>query len=117
MIELSESTVLILDPEGRSAPFDPDLLRPRLAEALQVSGTPDSFLASDIALAVDFALRERARTSPDVLRSADVELLTGRILSDLGLESAARALYTENSPGAFRAVRTRSLPSRAQKRT
>ena len=91
MIELSENTVLILDPDGRTAPFDPDLLRSRLEEALRVSGTPDSFLASDIALAVDFALRERVRTSPDVLRSADVELLTGRILSDLGLEDAVRA--------------------------
>lgn len=91
MIELSENTVLILDPEGRTAPFDPELLRTRLAEALQVSGVPDSSLASDIALAVDFALRERARTSPDVLRSADVEILAGRILSDLGLDGAARA--------------------------
>lgn len=91
MIELSENTVLILDPEGRTAPFDPELLSTRLEEALRASGTPDSFLASDIALAVDFALRERARTSPDVLRSADVELLAGRILSDLGLDGAVRA--------------------------
>ena len=91
MIELSENTVLILDPDGRTAPFDPDLLRSRIEEALRVSGTPDSFLASDIALAVDFALRERVRSSADVLRSADVELLAGRILSDLGLDNAVRA--------------------------
>ena len=91
MIELSENTVMILDTEGRSAPFDPDLLRDRLAEALSSAGTPDPQMASDIALAVDFALRERARSAPDVLRSADVELLAGRILSDLGLSEAVRA--------------------------
>ena len=91
MIELSENTIMILDPEGRTVPFDPDLLRARLSEALSVSGMPDPSLASDIALAVDFALRERLRSRPDVLRSADVELLAGRILSDLGFEGAVRA--------------------------
>ncbi|MBO4490255.1 MAG: hypothetical protein J5944_02720 [Lentisphaeria bacterium] len=91
MIELSENTILILDPEGRTAPFDPELLRVRLADALSVSGLPDPSLASDIALAVDFALRERLRSLPGILRSADVEILAGRILSDLGLEGAVRA--------------------------
>ena len=48
MIELAMSSILLLDPDGRAVPFDPERLRMRIERALSGAGMPDDELAADI---------------------------------------------------------------------
>ena len=97
MIELAMTSVLLLDSEGRAIPFDPEYLRFRIEKALTRAGMPDSELAADIALSIEFALKS-GKKNPDepLIRGTEVELMTSKVLDDIGYTQAA-AIFRETA--------------------
>ena len=55
MIEVSSNSVSILYPDGTSAVFDAAELSSRIAKSCISAGMPDSWIAEDIALSVEFS--------------------------------------------------------------
>ena len=103
MIELSVNAILILDPEGRSVPFDVERLRLRIVDCFNRAGTPDEELAADIALSVEYALRAGKQKNPDapLVLSTDVDLMASKILDDIGYGQAAELFRnTASAPAA-----------------
>ncbi|MBR2428205.1 MAG: hypothetical protein IKB16_15835 [Lentisphaeria bacterium] len=102
MIELAMTSILLLDPDGRAVPFDPERLRMRIERALSKTGTPDSELAADIALSIEFALKS-GKKKPDepLIRGAEVELMTSKVLDDIGYTQAAAVFRETAEHGTF----------------
>ena len=63
MIEVSSNSVSILYPDGTSAVFDAAELSSRIAKSCISAGMPDSWIAEDIALSVEFALQTQLLNS------------------------------------------------------
>ena len=97
MIELAMSSILLLDPDGRAVPFDPERLRMRIDRALSGAGMPDDELAADIALSIEFALKS-GKKKPDepLIRAEEVEFMTSKVLDDIGYNQAA-AIFRETA--------------------
>ena len=92
MIELSSGVVSILYADGTSAAFDAAELRLRLEKSCLASGMADPWIAGEIALSVEYALRSR-RTDPDagnVVHAADIDDCVVRILEETGYAAVAR---------------------------
>lgn len=97
MIDLAMASVLLLDSDGRAVPFDLEHLRFRIEKALIKAGMPDSELAADIALSIEFALKS-GKKKPDepLIRGEEVELMTSKVLDDIGYTQAA-AIFRETA--------------------
>ena len=93
MIELSSGIVSILYADGTSAAFDAAELRLRLEKSCTASGMADPWIAEEIALSVEYALRSR-RTDPEssgnVVHAADIDDCVVRILEETGYAAVAR---------------------------
>lgn len=92
MIELETGTVSILYPDGTSAAFDPDGLRVRLEKGFSDSGCADIWIAGEIVLAVEYALRCRSAESGSmnyVIHAGDIDDCVARILEDTGYSAVA----------------------------
>lgn len=102
MIELAMSSILLLDPDGRAVPFDPERLRLRIERALSGAGMPDDELAADIALSIEFALKS-GKKKPDepLIRAEEVELMTSKVLDDIGYKQAASIFRKTAEHGTF----------------
>ncbi|OQA81824.1 MAG: hypothetical protein BWY31_03609 [Lentisphaerae bacterium ADurb.Bin242] len=100
MIELSSGVVNILYADGTSAAFDAAELRLRLEKSCVASGMADPWIAGEIALSVEYALRSR-RTDPEagnVVHAADIDDCVVRILEETGYAAVAR--YFRNNAAA-----------------
>lgn len=91
MIEAGGGTVSILYEDGTSASFDPEELRLRLEKSFAAAGRTDFWMAGEIALAVEYALR--CRTAGDMsgpmIHAADIDECVIRILEDSGYPEIA----------------------------
>lgn len=93
MIELGTGTVSILYSDGTSAAFDPEGLRVRLEKVFSDSGCADIWIAGEIVLAVEYALRCRTAESGSanyVIHAGDIDSCIARILEDTGYSAAAQ---------------------------
>lgn len=87
MIEVSSGIISILYTDGTSAAFDPDELRQRLEKSCMAVGMPDPWIAGEIVLAVEYALRCRAGNNDGnglLIHAADIDDCVSRILEDSG---------------------------------
>lgn len=92
MIELNSGVVSILYADGTSAAFDAAELRLRLEKSCVSSGMADPWIAGEIALSVEYALRSR-RSDPEtgnVVHAADIDDCVVRILEETGYAAVAR---------------------------
>ena len=92
MIELGGGNISILYADGTSAFFDPGELRLRLEKSFLAAGRADVWIAGEMALAVEYALRCRAGEDPGpdmVIRAEDIDECVMRILEDSGYPDAA----------------------------
>lgn len=93
MIELGGGNVCILYPDGTSAFFDPEELRIRLEKSMDACGCPESWIAGEIVLAVEYALRcgiPGGDSSGSAVHAAQIDDCVVRILEDSGYPEAAR---------------------------
>ncbi len=102
MIRLGDKTILVLFPDGRSVPFDPQELRCRLESCLAGSVAQEELaIAQDIALAVEFALFARnpgsgAAGAPlPCVKAEALDALTMRLLQNAGCPAAAARYQRE----------------------
>lgn len=95
MIELSGGSVNILYSDGSSAVFDPEELRLRIGKSLSLAGFGDLWIADEIVLAVEYALRCRQNGDlGSVIHASEVDSCVARVLEDSGYASAAAPFYS-----------------------
>ena len=91
----SEQSIIIRENDGRLKNFDAGEFETRIRDGFSSSGTPDAYLAEDIAFALEFALVHAAdNAGTRIFARKEVEETLGRILEDSGLE-AVRAEMTD----------------------
>ena len=102
MIQSALHPVLLLD-GGEQTVFDPRELRDELARCFLGAGLEEScYLASDIALAVEYALEHAGRPG-GVFSRAELDDMVVRILENTGYGEVS-ALYRHGAPGTCRTV-------------
>lgn len=85
MIESSADNIHILYPDGSSAVFDSSELRLRLARALAEANLEDLSITEEIALAVEFTLRNALRESGiNTIPAAELDRAVAKSLEDAG---------------------------------
>ena len=92
MIELGGGNVSILYADGTSAFFDPEELRIRLEKSMAACGCSEAWIASEIVLAVEYALRcgiTGCDSSGQAVHAAQIDDCVVRILEDSGYPEAA----------------------------
>ena len=62
MLSITDNFLYVIDSDGRQQLFDVDKLKSALQEAFENSGNPNSYLAEDIACAVEEAMFESFRS-------------------------------------------------------
>ena len=89
--------ILIRDADGGITPFDPEILRTRLAGAFQCAGlAEESYISDDIVLALEYTLRRAPR--PDLTFSAgEIDSAVIRILESSGFPEAANMFRQSGS--------------------
>lgn len=94
MIESGGGNVNILYADGTSAAFDPEELRQRLENSFSASGRMEVWIADEIVLAVEYALRNREEAGNDlagpVVHAADIDECVIRVLEDAGFPETAK---------------------------
>ncbi len=103
MIEVSSNSVSILYPDGTSAVFDAAELSSRIAKSCISAGMPDSWIAEDIALSVEFALQTQLLNSVEKsVHASEIDSCVVSVLEDTGYaEVAEKFLATGRGPGDF----------------
>ena len=103
MIEVSSNSVSILYPDGTSAVFDAAELSSRIAKSCISAGMPDSWIAEDIALSVEFALQTQLLNSGEKsVHASEIDSCVVSVLEDTGyVEVAEKFLATGRGPGDF----------------
>lgn len=86
MIQLSSSTILILHSDTTTEPLDPEELRSRIFRACVSAGEMDSWIADDLALAVEFSLLTKEQR---MIRADELDQLILSTLEDAGYPSVA----------------------------
>ena len=95
MIELSGGSVNILYSDGSSAVFDPEELRLRIGKSLSLAGFGELWIADEIVLAVEYALRCRQNGDlGSVIHASEVDSCVARVLEDSGYASASAPFYS-----------------------
>ncbi|MBO4631121.1 MAG: hypothetical protein J5858_04285, partial [Lentisphaeria bacterium] len=92
MIELGGGNVSILYADGTSAFFDPEELRVRLEKSMAACGCSEAWIAGEIVLAVEYALRcgiTGSDSSGQAVHAAQIDDCVVRILEDSGYPEAA----------------------------
>ena len=91
MTDSNNKTITILERDGRSVTFNVMELQTRLIGAFLASGRRDvSYLAEEIALAVEYALTQLPRPEP-VFARGEIEAAVIRFLEEANLPEVARA--------------------------
>lgn len=86
---------MVVGPDGGAAAFNLDSLHLAILQAFVRTDTPESYLAEDVALAVEYALRNNPRRNP-VFTRAEVNNAVVRVLEETGLIDAARYYRKRN---------------------
>ena len=92
MIELGGENISILYADGTSAFFDPEELRQRLEKSFSAAGRAESWIAGEIVLSVEYALRGQSagdEFSGQTVHAADIDRCVERILEDSGYPEVA----------------------------
>lgn len=89
-MNISENPILILSEDGTSIPFSADELQRQLAECAEQAGIDDPDMSRDIALAIEWTIRQKCRkNASSLVRAADINLLVFQILKNLGYDKVA----------------------------
>ncbi len=96
MLSITDNFLYVIDSEGRQQLFDTDKLKSALLEAFEAAGNPNSYLAEDIACAVESAMMESMRSDRIFLQS-EVDAAVSRILENAGCANAAQVFRRANS--------------------
>ena len=96
MLSITDNFLYVIDSSGRQQLFDVDKLKSALLEAFELSGNPNSYLAEDIACAVEAAMAESARTER-IFTQSEVDAAVNRILENAGCANTAQAFRRANS--------------------
>ncbi|MBE6370059.1 MAG: hypothetical protein E7056_07880 [Lentisphaerae bacterium] len=96
MLSLTDNFLYVIDSDGRQVLFDTDKLKSALQDAFEASGNPNSYLAEDIACAVEAAMMESSR--PDrIFTQSEVDGAINRILENAGCANVAQLYRRANS--------------------
>ncbi len=89
MIKLADSSIMLILNSGELIPFEPEKLQSSIARSFIASGIRDSYLAEDIALAVEFALVNN--DNPDkIFAISELNTTVVRILEASGYPETAQ---------------------------
>ena len=106
MIEVSSNSVSILYPDGTSAVFDAAELSSRIAKSCISAGMPDSWIAEDIALSVEFALQTQLLNSGEKsVHASEIDSCVVSVLEDTGYVEVAEKFLRR---GAVRGISGKS---------
>lgn len=86
MIQLSNSTILILHSDTTTEPLDPEEIRSRIFRACAAAGEMDSWIADDLSLAVEFSLLSKEQR---MIRAEELDQLILTTLEDSGFPAVA----------------------------
>ena len=89
MIEAGSGNIRIQYADGTSAFFDPEELRQRLEKSFAADLRPDSWIAGEIVLAVEYALRGRAGEPGTAIPAGAIDDCVVRILENSGYAGVA----------------------------
>lgn len=89
MIEAGSGNIRIRYADGTSAFFDPEELRQRLEKSFAADRRPDSWIAGEIVLAVEYALRSRTGEPGAAIPAGAIDDCVVRILEDSGYAGVA----------------------------
>jgi hypothetical protein len=96
MLSITDNFLYVIDSGGHQVIFDTDKLKNALQDAFAASGNPNSYLAEDIACAVEAAMMESAR--PDrIFAQSEVDGAVSRILENAGCAGVAQLYCRANS--------------------
>jgi hypothetical protein len=93
MILLSANVIEILYPDGLRKPFDIEKLQKKLISCCIAAGNNDLWIAEDIALSVEFSLKELGASK--VFTTAEVDSFVLKVLREVGFTDIADK-YSEN---------------------
>ncbi|MBP3394753.1 MAG: hypothetical protein J6M38_09555, partial [Lentisphaeria bacterium] len=97
MIEVSSNSVSILYPDGTSAVFDAAELSSRIAKSCISAGMPDSWIAEDIALSVEFALQTQLLNSGEKsVHASEIDSCVVSVLEDTGYAEVCILAYLKH---------------------
>ncbi|MBR2358514.1 MAG: hypothetical protein IKA65_10890 [Lentisphaeria bacterium] len=96
MLSLTDNFLYVIDAEGRQQLFDVDKLKSALQEAFENSGNANSYLAEDIACAVEAAMQESLRCER-IFTQSEVDAAVNRILENAGYAQVAQVFRRANS--------------------
>ena len=96
MLSITDNFLYVIDSDGRQQLFDVDKLKSALQEAFENSGNPNSYLAEDIACAVEEAMFESFR-SERIFTQSEVDSAVNRILENAGYAHVAQVFRSANS--------------------
>ena len=85
MIQLSSNTILILYNDSTTEPLDTAVIRNRIARACVSAGEAESWIAGDLALAVEFALLNQETR---MVRAEELDNMIRSALEDAGYRCA-----------------------------
>ncbi len=95
MIKLAEKSIMLIDSDGVMNAFDPEQLQAKIARCFVGVGIRESWLAEDIALAVEFALAQSPREEK-IFSVSEVNSAVIRILENTGFPDAAVSYRSGN---------------------
>lgn len=92
MTNISPRDIRIREADGSTAPFDVRELRTQLGATFLAAGRAgESYLAEDIAIAVEYALAQLPRPEPVVVSRGELDAAVFRAIEDNGFPEVARA--------------------------
>ncbi len=87
---------MVLRSDGVTESFDPAVLKSAILECFEDSGTPESYLAEDAALAVEFAMKS-SRRPRKIFTESEINTATVKVLEQAGLAEVASLFSRRNS--------------------
>lgn len=96
MLSITDNVLYVIDSSGCQQLFDTDKLKSALQDAFEASGNPNSYLAEDIACAVESAMMESMR-SERIFTQSEVDSAVSRILENAGCANVAQIFRRANS--------------------
>lgn len=90
MIKSAEQTIWVREADGTLRAFEAEELQAQLYGAFVRSGRPESYLAEDLALALEFVLLSTPRDGR-IFQISEIESALGRMLNDAGYPEVLQA--------------------------
>ena len=97
MVDIVNDTVLIVQKDGTTQPFDADHLSRQLAESARIAGVYDPEMPDDIALSIEYTLRQKSISNESpCFDIADIDYLIFQTLVNVGY-GKVDDVYRKNS--------------------